>query len=103
TSNCGSARLPPLLLLQDIHLTFGGTPLRDGAELSDRRGRAPVPCRPQWLGQVDAPEDRRRHGRLRYRDTLPAALGHRPLPAAETDVSGFATTAAFVEAGLGPS
>ena len=26
--------MPPLLLLQDIHLTFGGTPLLDGAELS---------------------------------------------------------------------
>jgi ATP-binding cassette subfamily F protein uup len=25
---------PPLLLLQDIHLTFGGTPLLDGANLS---------------------------------------------------------------------
>src|SRR5258708_2427312 len=25
---------PPLLLLQDIHLTFGGTPLLEGAELS---------------------------------------------------------------------
>ena len=25
---------PPLLTLQDIHLTFGGTPLLEGAELS---------------------------------------------------------------------
>ena len=25
---------PPLLLLQDIHLTFGGTPLLEGAALS---------------------------------------------------------------------
>jgi ATP-binding cassette subfamily F protein uup len=25
---------PPLILLQDIHLTFGGTPLLEGAELS---------------------------------------------------------------------
>ena len=25
---------PPLLILRDIHLTFGGTPLLEGAELS---------------------------------------------------------------------
>ena len=29
---------PPLLLLQDIHLTFGGTPLIEGAELSVSSG-----------------------------------------------------------------
>ena len=41
-----------------------------------------MPCRPQRLGQVDAPQDRRRHGRLRQRHALPPALGDHPLPAA---------------------
>ena len=51
---------PPLLQLSDIALTFGGTPLLDGVELSVSRGRARVPGRPQRLGQVDAAQDRRR-------------------------------------------
>ena len=29
---------PPLLLLRDIHLTFGGTPLLEGAEMSVSEG-----------------------------------------------------------------
>ena len=51
---------PPLVQLTDIALTFGGTPLLDGAELSVARGRAAVPRRPQRLGQIDAAQDRGR-------------------------------------------
>ncbi|MBT6284569.1 MAG: ATP-binding cassette domain-containing protein, partial [Rhodospirillaceae bacterium] len=29
---------PPLLILRDIHLTFGGTPLLEGAEMSVSEG-----------------------------------------------------------------
>ena len=58
---------------RDIRLTFGGTPLLDGAELVGRAGRAAVPGRPQRLGQVDAAQDRRRADRARSRHALPAA------------------------------
>src|SRR5450759_3624925 len=62
--------VPPLLQLNDIALTFGGTPLLTGAELSVSTGA--------------------RGALVRY---LPQ----------EPDFSGFASTLAYVEAGLKPS
>ena len=54
---------PPLLQLKDIALTFGGTPLLTGAELSVSDRRARVAGRAQRLGQIDAAEDRGQAGR----------------------------------------
>ena len=54
---------PPLIQLKDIKLTFGGTPLLAGVELSVSPCRARLPDRAQRLGQVDAAEDRGRHSR----------------------------------------
>jgi ATP-binding cassette subfamily F protein uup len=31
---------PPILILRDIHLTFGGTPLLEGAELTLLEGES---------------------------------------------------------------
>jgi ABC-type sugar transport system ATPase subunit len=45
---------PPLIQLKDIKLTFGGTPLLSGVELSVSSGRARLPDRPQRLRQIDA-------------------------------------------------
>ena len=73
---------PPLLLLKDIHLTFGGTPLLEGAELSIGRGRAALPGRPQRLGQVDPAEDRRGHGRAGCAARASCSPAHHPLSAA---------------------
>src|SRR6478609_3429833 len=70
----------PLLLLQDIRLTFGGKPLLDGAELSVAAG----------FVEPD--------GGSRF--VQPGATT-RYLPQ-EPDLSGFATVSAFVEAGLAP-
>ena len=63
----------PLLTLQSIRLSFGGTPLLSEAELSVRRRRAAVPCRAQRLGQIDPAENRRRADRARCRAALSAA------------------------------
>src|SRR3954464_4976758 len=93
---------PPLLTLQDIALTFGATPLLTGAGLSvsagDRvclvgrngSGKSTLPRTAAGLVQADA-------GR---RFAQPGAT-IRYLPQ-EPDFAGFATTLAYVEAGLGP-
>src|SRR6185295_16116806 len=93
---------PPLLSLQDIHLTFGTTPLLSGAGLSvsagDRvclvgrngSGKSTLLRIAAGLMQADA-------GR---RFAQPGAT-IRYLPQ-EPDLSGFATTLAYVEAGLAP-
>jgi ATP-binding cassette subfamily F protein uup len=92
---------PPLLLLQDISLTFGVTPLLVGAELAvaagDRiclvgrngSGKSTLLHIAAGLMQPDA-------GR---RFVQPGAT-IRYLPQ-EADLSGFATTLAYVETGLG--
>jgi ATP-binding cassette subfamily F protein uup len=90
----------PLLLLQDINLTFGVTPLLSGAELAvaagDRvclvgrngSGKSTLLRIAAGLMQSDAG----------YRFAQPGATIHY-LPQ-EPDLSGFATTLAYVEAGF---
>jgi len=94
---------PPLLTLKDIHLTFGGTPLLEGAELTvaagDRiclvgrngSGKSTLLKIAAGLVEPDAGERFVHPGaRIRY---LPQ----------EADFSGFQTTRAYVEGGLGPA
>ncbi|WP_454685177.1 ABC-F family ATP-binding cassette domain-containing protein [Ancylobacter moscoviensis] len=93
---------PPLLLLQDIRLTFGGTPLLEGAELSvsqgervglvGRNGSGKSTLLKIAAGFVQADSG--------TRFVQPGATV-RYLPQ-EPDLSGFATTLAYVEAGMGP-
>ncbi|GGE37623.1 ATP-binding protein [Agaricicola taiwanensis] len=92
----------PLLILQDIGLTFGGGPLLTGADLSvgagervalvGRNGSGKSTLLKVAAGFVEPDRGERtaRNGAtIRY---LPQ----------EPDLSGFATTRAYVEAGLGP-
>lgn len=93
---------PPLVLLQDIHLRFGATPLLDGAELSvapgerlclvGRNGSGKSTLLKVAAGLLE-PDDGTRFFQ-------PGATV-RYLPQ-EPDFTGFATTLAYVEAGLGP-
>src|SRR6266404_2222975 len=93
---------PPLIQLKDIALTFGGTPLLSGVELSvssaervcliGRNGSGKSTLLKIATGLVE-PD----HG---SRFVQPGAT-IRYLPQ-EPDFAGFATTLAYVEAGLGP-
>ena len=93
---------PPLLLLQDIALTFGGTPLLEQATLSvgsgerlclvGRNGSGKSTLLKIAAGLI-APDHGQRF--LQPGTTL------RYLPQ-EPDLTGFATTSAYVEAGLAP-
>src|SRR3979490_2995749 len=93
---------PPLIQLKDIKLTFGGTPLLSGVELSvsqservcliGRNGSGKSTLLKIAAGLVEAD-----HG---SRFVQPGAT-IRYLPQ-EPDLAGFATTLAYVEAGLGP-
>ncbi len=93
---------PPLILLQNIHLRFGATPLLDGAELSvsagermclvGRNGSGKSTLLKVAAGMI-APDDGTRF--------FQPGTTVRYLPQ-EPDFSGFATTLAYVEAGLGP-
>ena len=75
----------------------------DGRRAGDRAGRARLPRRPQRLRQVDAAQDRRRPRRAGPRHALPPARRDDALPRRRSRTSAaFATTLAFVEAGLGP-
>jgi ATP-binding cassette subfamily F protein uup len=91
---------PPLLTLQDIHLTFGGTPLLEGAELAigeregvclvGRNGSGKSTLLKIAAGTVESDRGQRfaqPGATIRY-------LSQEP------DLSGFATTLAYVEAGL---
>jgi len=94
---------PPLLQLKDIALTFGGTPLLTGAELSVSTGeRVSLVGRngsgKSTLLKIAAREVEPDHGTVFVQ---PGALV-RYLPQ-EPDFSGFASTLAYVEAGLGPN
>ena len=93
---------PPILTLQDIRLSFGGEPLLDGAELSvsegdrlclvGRNGSGKSTLLKIAAGLVEpASGERFLHPRITVR-YLPQ----------EPDLSGFQTTRAYVEAGLGP-
>jgi ATP-binding cassette subfamily F protein uup len=93
---------PPLLLLQDIVLAFGTTPLLDGATLSvgardriclvGRNGSGKSTLLKIAAGQLTPDRGTR---------FLQPGTTVRYLPQ-EPDLTGFATTLAFVEAGLGP-
>ncbi|TKT75401.1 ATP-binding cassette domain-containing protein [Aquamicrobium sp. LC103] len=94
---------PPLLTLDDIRLTFGGTPLLDGASLSasagdrialvGRNGSGKSTLLKIAAGMVE-PQDgdifRQPSATIRY---LPQ----------EPDMDSFANVRAYVEAGLGPA
>ena len=94
---------PPLLKLDAIHLTFGGTPLLEGADLSlgagerlclvgrNGSGKSTLLKIAAGLVEPDAGE--------RF---LQPGTTVRYLPQ-EPDLAGFATTFAFVEDGLGPA
>src|SRR3954469_8987243 len=92
---------PPLLTLQDTHLTFGGTPLLEGAELSigerervclvGRNGSGKSTLLKIAAGTVEADRG--------TRFAQPGATIH--YLSQEPDLSGFATTLAYVEAGFG--
>jgi len=93
---------PPLLQLRDIALTFGGTPLLRHAELSvsagervclvgrNGSGKSTLLKIAAGLAEYDRGEVFKQPG---------ASLRYLPQ---EPDLSGFATTLAYVEAGLGP-
>src|ERR1700733_4787575 len=93
---------PPLIQLKDIKLTFGGTPLLSGVELSvsaaervcligrNGSGKSPLLKIPAGLVEPDSGS----------RFVQPGATV-RYLPQ-EPDFAGFATTLAYVEAGLAP-
>ncbi|HKG82934.1 MAG TPA: ATP-binding cassette domain-containing protein [Beijerinckiaceae bacterium] len=93
---------PPLLHLQDVALTFGGTPLLTAAELAvgpgeraclvGRNGSGKSTLLKIAAGLVESDRGRR--------FAQPGAT-IRYLPQ-EPDLSGHATTLAYVEAGLGP-
>jgi ATP-binding cassette subfamily F protein uup len=94
--------MPPLLLLQDIALTFGGAPLLAGAELSvspgekvalvGRNGSGKSTLLKIAAGMVTFDSGTR---------FLQPSATIRYLPQ-EPDLAGFPTTLAYVEAGLGP-
>jgi ATP-binding cassette subfamily F protein uup len=94
---------PPLLNLDGIKLTFGGTPLLDGAALSasagekialvGRNGSGKSTLLKIAAGMIE-PQDgevfRQPSATVRYLPQMP-------------DMDGFATVRAYVEAGLGPA
>jgi len=94
---------PPLLQLKDIALTFGGTPLLTGAELSVSTGeRVSLVGRngsgKSTLLKIAAGTVEPDRGSV----FLQPGATVRYLPQ-EPDFSGFETTLAYVEAGLGPA
>src|ERR1700694_2774695 len=93
---------PPLIQLKDVKLTFGGTPLLSGVELSGfagerlgligRNGSGKSTLLKIAAGTVEPDSG--------SRFVQPGAT-IRYLPQ-EPDFAGFATTLAYVQAGLGP-
>ena len=91
---------PPLLLLRDIHLTFGGTPLLEGAELSvsegerlclvGRNGSGKSTLMKIATGQIEPDAGER---------FLQPGATLRYLPQ-EPDLSGYETVADYVRDGL---
>jgi ATP-binding cassette subfamily F protein uup len=93
---------PPLLALQGVTLTLGGKPLLDGADLSVAPGARLCVVGRNGSGKSTllkiAAGDIESDGGVRF---LQPGASLRYLPQ-EPDFSGFATTLAYVEAGLGP-
>ena len=97
------AAAPPLLQLSDIALTFGGTPLLEGAELAVGRGERVALVGRNGSGKstllriaaglIEADRGER---------FMQPGASVRYLPQ-EPDLSGHATTLAYVESGLGPA
>src|SRR5262245_61637646 len=93
---------PPLVQLKDIALTFGGIPLLSGVELSvsagervcliGRNGSGKSTLLKITAGLIESDRG--------TRFMQPGATVR--YLAQEPDLSGFATTLAYVEAGLGP-
>lgn len=93
---------PPILFLQDTHLTFGGRPLLEGAEISvnpgdrlclvGRNGSGKSTLLKIAAGLIEADRGTR---------FLQPGATLRYLPQ-EPDFSGFATVAAYAESGLTP-
>src|SRR3954464_127190 len=102
TSTGPSRQLPPLLHLQNIALTFGGTPLLEEAELQVRPGERA--CLVGRNGSGKSTLLKIAGGLIEpdrgSRFMQPGAT-IRYLPQ-EPDLSGFATALAYVDAGLGP-
>src|SRR5580658_7250669 len=93
---------PPLLQLKDIALTFGGTPLLSGVELSVSTGERVALVGRNGSGKstllkIAAGQTKPDRGSVFMQ---PGAVV-RYLPQ-EPDFSGFASTLAYVEAGLPP-
>ena len=96
------AAMPPLMLLQDIHITLGSAPLLAGAELSvspderlclvGRNGSGKSTLLKVAAGLIDHDSGRR---------FVQPGTTVRYLPQ-EPDLDGFADTASYVAAGLGP-
>jgi len=92
----------PLLTLRDIHLTFGGTPLLEGADLTvaqgerlclvGRNGCGKSTFLKIAAGQIEPDKGER---------VLQTGISVNYLPQ-EPDLSGFETALEYVEAGLGP-
>ena len=94
---------PPLLTLQDMHLTFGGTPLLSGAELSVSRGERL--CLVGRNGSGKSTLLKLAAGLIetdRGKRFVHPAASLRYLHQ-EVAFAGFATARDFVEAGLGPA
>jgi ABC transport system ATP-binding/permease protein len=93
---------PPLLQLRDVRLTFGGTPLLSGAELSVSTGE-----RVSLVGRNGSGKSTLLKIAARLVDSDRGSVFVQPgalvsyLPQ-EPDFSGFATTLAYVEAALRP-
>lgn len=94
---------PPLLTLQDIHLTFGGTPLLEGAELSvsenerlcliGRNGSGKSTLMKIAAGMIESDSGKR---------FVQPGTTIQYLPQ-EPDLTEFNTTLDYIETGLGPS
>ena len=93
---------PPLLTLQNTHLTLGGKPLLEGADLSVSRGERLCLVGRNGSGKSTllkiAAGELEADAGMRFMQP-DATL--RVLPQ-EPDLSGFATTLDYVESGLGP-
>tara|TARA_R110000868_G_scaffold14669_9_gene67965 strand:- start:4448 stop:6262 length:1815 start_codon:yes stop_codon:yes gene_type:complete len=91
---------PPLLILRDIHLTFGGTPLLEGAELSVSEGDRL--CLIGRNGSGKSTLMKIATGEIAFDDGerfLQPGATLRYLPQ-EPDLSGYDTTLDYVRAGL---